>query len=213
MRPQITLETGQTILFIGDSITDADRHQPACRPFGYGYVHFVANMLLAKYPHLNINIKNEGVSGNVIQDLSQRWEKDCLAHKPDILSVLIGINDVWKVCTAPEQARGLLPDEYELTYKRLLLCVKQTFDCQLVLMEPFMFCSDPADHIFELLQRYIEKVDGLAREFDAVLVPLQSLINEQIKIVEPQKWSADSVHPYVWAHAWIAKCWLQATGL
>ena len=76
-----------------------------------------------------------------------------------------------------------------------------------------MFCSDPADHIFELLQRYIEKVDGLAREFDTVLVPLQSLINKQIKIVEPQKWSADSVHPYVWAHAWIAECWLQATGL
>jgi len=213
MRPPITIETGQTILFIGDSITDGDRDKPAYRPFGFGYVHFVANMLLAKYPHLNINIKNKGVSGNAIQDLSQRWERDCLAHKPDILSVLIGINDLWRVCTAPQQARGLLPDEYELTYKRLLLCAKQASDCQLVLMEPFMFCSDPVDHIFELLQRYIEKLDGLAREFDAVLVPLQCLINEQIKTVEPQKWSSDSVHPYVWAHAWIAKCWLQATGL
>ncbi|MHC4482241.1 MAG: SGNH/GDSL hydrolase family protein [Planctomycetota bacterium] len=214
MRPKIELKPNQTILFTGDSITDADRDQPAFRPFGSGYVHFVANLLLAGYPHLNLNIINTGIGGNTIRDLKSRWEKDCLRHKPDVLSVLIGINDLyWQYADSAGFARGVYPDEYELTYKRLLSQVRQRCNLQLVLMEPFMFCDDRENRMFEGLRAYIDIVRKLAKEFDAVLVSLQSRIDEQIKQVPPEKWSADSVHPYVWAHAWIAQCWLEATGL
>ena len=141
MKDKIELKPDDTIVFIGDSITDAGRLEPAYRPFGFGYVNFVANNLLAKYPEYNLGIINTGISGNSIRDLNERWQKDCLDHKPDILSVLIGINDLCRLYTgSPDRAVPL--DEYKLTYKRLLSQVKEKFSCRMVLIEPFMFCGD-----------------------------------------------------------------------
>ena len=212
MKSQLILGPNQTIVFIGDSITDAGRCEAAYKPLGYGYVHFVANWLLAKYPEFNLNSINNGIGGNTIRDLDGRWEKDCLAYKPDILSVLIGINDVWRQY-ADRLDEAVFLDEYELTYKRLLLQVKEKNDCQLVLMEPFMFCDDQENPMYNSLKEFIDTVDNLAKQFDAVLVPMQELINKKIKQVPPYKWSDDMVHPYLWAHAWIAQCWLEATNL
>jgi len=72
------LKQGCSIVFIGDSITDAERDLPAYQPFGFGYVHFVANYLLAKYPQLNPSIINTGMGGDTIRDLAGRWERDCI---------------------------------------------------------------------------------------------------------------------------------------
>ncbi len=214
MQSKVELKANQTIVFIGDSITDTGRLEPAYRPFGYGYVNFVANLLLAEYPELNLNIVNTGINGDTVRKLEARWERDCIDHKPDILSVLIGINDLWRQYVEPERLpEAVYPDEYELTYRRLLLTAKKQCKCQLVLMEPFMFCSTPENPMFKGLQTYLKIVHKLAEESDAVVVALQSKIDEQIKQVPPEKWSADSVHPYVWVHAWIAQRWLQATGL
>lgn len=214
MRSKIELKPNQTILFTGDSITDTGRLELAYQPFGYGYVNFVANLLLARYPQLNLNIVNTGISGNTIRDLQARWEEDCIKYKPNILSVLIGVNDLWRQHAGPEYLPyAVYPDEYELTYRRLLSRAREQCSCQLALMEPFMFCNNPENPMFKALRIYIETVHKLAEEFDAVLVPLQSRIDEQIKQVPPEKWAMDSVHPYVWAHAWIAQRWLEAAGL
>ena len=212
MPDRIELKSNQTILFIGDSITDAGRLEAAYRPFGYGYVHFVAYRLKAKYPEYNLGIINTGISGNTIRDLNYRWERDCLNHKPDILSVLIGINDVFRQYSGTLDTAVLL-DEYEFTYKRLLSLVKEKYNCRLILIEPFMFCDDKANPAYKSLQQYIHAVRALAEEFDAVLVPLQELIDKKIKEVPPEKFSDDMVHPYVWAHAWIAQRWLEETKL
>jgi lysophospholipase L1-like esterase len=212
MTERIELKPDQTILFIGDSITDAGRLEAAYRPFGYGYVHFISYYLLAKYPKYNLSIINTGISGNTILDLNNRWEKDCLNHKPDILSVLIGINDVFRQYTGRLDEAVLL-DEYQLTYKRLLSLVKRKNSCRLILIEPFLFCDDKSNPAYRTLQQYIHGVCILAEEFDAVLVPLQELIDNKIKKVPPEKFSDDMVHPYVWAHAWIAQRWLEATKL
>ncbi|MCJ7730185.1 MAG: GDSL-type esterase/lipase family protein, partial [Sedimentisphaerales bacterium] len=121
MLKQIEIRPGQTVLFIGDSITDADRNRQCYKPFGFGYVHFVANTLLAKYPTYNLNIINRGINGNTITDLKNRWQRDCIDHKPDILSVLIGVNDVWRQFAGEaELPYGVPIDEYESTYRRLL---------------------------------------------------------------------------------------------
>lgn len=214
MQPEINLKPGQALVFIGDSITDAGRVEPPYRPFGYGYVHFVANTLLARYPEFDLNIVNTGVHSNTVRDLKSRWAKDCIGHKPDVLSVLIGVNDLWRQHAEPERLpEAVYPDEYELTYKQLLSRAREECNCRLVLMEPFMFCSDRENRMFKGLRRYIEIVRKLAEEFDAVLVPLQRRVDEQIKHVPAEKWSVDSVHPYVWAHAWIAERWFEATGL
>ena len=214
MDGMIELSPDQTIVFIGDSITDTERNQPAYQPFGFGFVHFTANLLLAKYPRLNLDIINTGISGNTIRELKGRWEKDCLEHKPDILNVLIGINDLWRQYGEPEQLpQAVYLEEYESTYRQLLSTTKQQCDCQLILVEPFMFCSDSENEMFKGLRDYIDIVHRLTVEFEAVVVPLQKFIDEQIEQVPAERWSLDYVHPYVWAHAWIAQRWFEVTGL
>jgi acyl-CoA thioesterase I len=214
MKDKLDLKPKQTILFIGDSITDADRNRQCYKPFGFGYVHFVANTLLAKYPTYNLKIINRGISGNTIRDLKNRWQRDCIDHKPDILSVLIGVNDVRRQFEGMfKSRRAVFAEEYESTYRRLLDEVKQKCNSQLVICEPFMFCDDLNDPVFVELRRYIEAVHRIASENDAVLVPLQKRIDEQIGTVAGEKWSLDMVHPHIWAHVWIAQQWLSATNL
>jgi lysophospholipase L1-like esterase len=94
MLQAIRLSTNDTIVFIGDSITAADRHRQAYRPLGFGYVHFAGNFLLARNPALNLNIANTGISGDTVLDLKDRWQRDCIAHRPNVLSILIGINEM-----------------------------------------------------------------------------------------------------------------------
>ena len=213
-KSEIELKPNQTIVFIGDSITDTDKELPAYQPFGYGYVHFAANLLLARYPHYNLNIINAGVSGDTIRLLSHRWDSDCIDHKPDVLTVLVGINDLWRQYVEQERlVEAVYPEEYELTYRLLLSRAAEQCNCQFVLAEPFMFCHDPANPMFKALSTYISIVHKLAKELDAVLVPLQSELDKQLQTVTPLRWSNDAVHPYVWAHAWIAQRWFDATGL
>lgn len=214
MQPKIELKTDQTILFIGDSITDANRSMAPYRPFGCGYVNFTANNLLAKYPELNLNIVNTGVGGDTVLDLKARWQRDCVAHKPDILNVLIGINDLWRRFGGEDWLPDAVsPDEYEATYRQLLFQAKQHHHCQLILMEPFMFCDDSENEMFRCLRSYIDVVHKLAKEFDACLIPLQAMIDEKIKQVKPGKWSDDFVHPFTWTHAWISQRWFEVTCL
>jgi len=243
MPDKIELKPNHKVLFIGDSVTDADRNSRAYKPFGFGYVNFVANTLLAKYPAYNLNIINTGISGNTIRDLKNRWQKDVVAklrseaskrsadphvvfpkhsegkvmgadHNPDILSILIGVNDVWRQFAGEEELPYAVPlDEYEATYRQLLTTVTQKCNSRLVICEPFMFCDDFNNPMFAHLRTFIEVVHRIADDFDAVLVPLQKAIDECIKEVPPQDWSLDMVHPEIWAHAWIAQQWLIATGL
>ena len=214
MPNKIELRPGQTILFIGDSITDADRNSPACAPFGFGYVHYVANYLLGKYSDYNLSIINTGVSGNTIRDLKSRWQADCLDHNPDVLSILIGVNDVWYQFDTKDELPCAVPlNEYKATYEQLLVLAKAKCNSRLVICEPFMFCDDYNNPMFAQLRHYIDAVRRIADDFDACLVPLQSAIDERIKEVPPQNWSADAVHPAVWAHAWIAQQWLKVAEL
>jgi len=202
MQSRIELKANQRILFIGDSITDADRRDPAYQPLGNGYVHFVSNMLVAKYPQFNLEIINRGISGDTTRGMKQRWSSDCIEHKPDVLSVLIGINDLWTQHAGSEYLPYAVEvDEYELTYRLLLSEAKEKCDCKFVLVEPFLFCSDRDNAMLKDLRNYIAVVHKLAEQFEAVLVRLQSLVDAQIIELEDHKWSSDMVHSYEWAHA------------
>ena len=214
MTPTVQLKTNDTLLFIGDSITAAERHRRAYHPLGFGYVHFVANFLQAGHPHLTTSIINAGVSGETIIDLQNRWERDCLALRPDVLSVLVGINDVWRLTAEPAFARNAAtPDRFEVTYNQLLSQIEEKRDVQVVLMEPFLFCDDRRSELYQALLPYAGIVKKLAARHHAVLVPLQQKIDHLIAEVPPERWSDDTVHPHLWAHAWIAQRWLEATSL
>ena len=213
MSTGIRLKKADTIVFIGDSITDAERHRQVYKPLGFGYVHFVGNLLWARHPDLNLSIVNTGVSGDTLHDMEHRWERDCIAHRPNVVSILVGINDVWQLAMGPALAEtAATPSDYEVTYGELLSRTKKRCDCQFVLAEPFMFCRDSHNGVFKALMPYVEAVRHLAAKYNAVLVPLQREIDRRIAQIPPERWSADTVHPYLWAHAWIALRWLEATG-
>ena len=214
MQRTIRLESNDTIVFIGDSITAAERHRQVYRPLGFGYVHFAGNFLLARHPALNLRIINTGISGDTVIDLKNRWQTDCIAHRPNTLSVLVGINDVWQRTMEADLAPNAAgPDKYEVTYDQLLAQAKEQCRCRLVLMEPFLFCRERGNELYRALMPYVEAVRRLATRHDAVCVPLQLHLDRQILEIVPERWSEDTVHPYLWAHAWIAQQWLKATGL
>ena len=214
MEPSVRLGKNDRIVFIGDSITDADRDERAYAPLGRGYVHFVGNTLLARYPRLNLDIVNTGVGGDTLVDMEKRWESDCVAYRPNVLSVMIGVNDAWYLAT-DSKAGGRVSDpaHYEVTYDQLLVEVKRHCVCQVVLMEPFVFSGDLNDPLRGAVEPYVEIVNKLAAKHRTAVVPLQKKINALMAKVAPERWSDDSVHPFTWAHAWIAQQWLEATGL
>lgn len=208
---KIELEAHQTILFTGDSITDCCRREAGMSGLGNGYVSFIAAEFLERYPRLNLNIINTGINGNTIRDLFARWQPDCIDRKPDILSILIGINDLWRSYDPSKLPDAVFPEEYETNYRKMLTRVKHELDCQLILITPFMFCTDTNNEMFRALLPYIDVVGKLADEFNAILVPLQQMLNRDMQEIPPEKWSDDMVHPETWAHEWIAKKWLQTT--
>ncbi len=210
MHKRIELKQNQTILFIGDSITDCQRREPPYAPLGRGYVHFAANFLLAARPHLNLTIENRGVGGDTTSDLLSRWDQDCLLLKSNIVSIMIGINDLWRKFgeTSECQNTHIGPAEYEQNLSTLLRCVKDECSSQLILMEPFMFCDNPDNSMLADLDGYISIVHTLADEFNAVLVPVHTAYMALKDKHPANQWAEDTVHPYTWAHAWIAKQWL-----
>jgi lysophospholipase L1-like esterase len=210
MHKRIEFQPDQTLLFIGDSITDCQRREFPYAPLGCGYVHFAANFLLARHPDLNLTIENRGIGGDSTRDLKWRWNCDCIALKPDIVSIMIGINDLWRKYgeSQESQQRHVAPDEYEQNLHGILTQTRNECGSQLILMEPYMFCDGPANPMLRDLDAYIKIVHQIADEFHAVLVPVHANYMKLINRRPADQWAEDTVHPYTWAHAWIAQQWL-----
>jgi lysophospholipase L1-like esterase len=210
MHKRIDFLPEQTLLFIGDSITDCQRREPAHTPLGCGYVNFAANALLTARPDLNLTIENRGIGGDSTRALKWRWNRDCIALKPDIVSVMIGINDLWRKYgdCSEVQRMHVPPDEYETNYRQILTLLKDECGSQLILMEPYMFCDDPDNPMLADLSDYIRIVHALTDEFDAILVSLHTNYMKLKDKRPAEQWAEDTVHPTTWAHEWIAKQWL-----
>jgi lysophospholipase L1-like esterase len=202
--------SGQSLLFIGDSITDAGRRAEAS-PYGDGYVHLVRALLLARYPELGLRVVNQGISGNTIRDLARRRDHDVVAESPDWVSVKIGINDVWRRIDGPR--REAVPrDEYEATYHRLLDRTRQRTAARLILMEPYVIEPDHADPFRRLIDAYVEAVGRLAGRHGAIVVRTQAAFDEVLARRPSSFWAPDRVHPGAPGHAVIARAWLRAVG-
>lgn len=204
--------TAQTrLLFIGDSITDCDRRKDP-EEVGKGYVRLVRDYLLAKDPSAAPVALNTGISGNKVPDLEKRWQRDVIDLRPDVLSIFIGINDVW---------HGLVPDREGTAIERYTTglhdLLKQTRDAfpkiKLVLCEPSVLWLPDHPEANDLLQPYIKSVHQLARDFAAeCVVPLHGAFVEGKKQREAVAWTTDGVHPTSIGHMLIARTWLEATG-
>jgi len=200
---------GQKILFIGDSITDAQRCEAPHAPLGRGYVYFAGCFLQAAFPHLDLQIENRGISGDTSRELLRRWKRDCLDLCPDVVSILIGINDLWRQFKPifKSHKTPVSAAEYEDNLRQMLSAAA-AIGSRVILMEPFYFCYDLQDPMRKALKGYLNAVHRLAEEYKTLLIPLQQAY-EQIKEGVPEpRWSPDRVHPYPWAHAWITRQWL-----
>ena len=154
---------------------------------------------------------NRGISGNRIVDLDARIKSDIINLKPDLLSILIGVNDTWHEKTG---RNGVGLAKYERVYRSLLQEVKEALpSVKLVLCEPFVLrCGVVRDDWVEEIDQRRAVVAKLAKEFGAVLVPFQSMFDEAVKQAPPAHWAHDGVHPTAAGHLLMAKCWLQKTG-
>lgn len=200
------------ILFQGDSITDAGRDPTFTGPnaipgLGNGYASRVAEHLTAGQEQNRLQIYNRGVSGNRINDLHRRWERDTLRLLPDLLSILIGINDLWDAIRSP----GSHPQQaFESSYRDLLQWTRDERPyTTLVLCEPFalqvgMVDEDWAGPLAEM-QHGVKK---LAEEIDALHVPLQSTLDAAAARATPGDLTVDGVHPTQKGHHVLAQGWM-----
>lgn len=204
----IYLEDNSIILFQGDSVTDCGRNYDLKTDLGTGYPMFIAATLTALYPEKNITFLNRGISGNRAVDLENRWDNDCIDLKPKVVSILIGINDTWRRYDNNDPTSA---EEFEATYRKLLTKVKEDTAVKIIMMEPFLLpVADGQEAWREDLDPKIHVVRKLAREFNALLIPLDGIFSQASTRRECKVWTEDGVHPSQAGHALITKNWLEA---
>lgn len=205
------LKKKETILFIGDSVTDAGRDRKDPMDLGQGYPLMAAGMLQAQYPELDLTFLNRGIGGNRIADLKQRWQEDCLSLAPDVVSILIGINDTWHNVSDPSFASEESLNAFEQDYRYLLKSLFHQTDARVVLMEPFVlpYPKDRAEWRKDLDPR-IQIVRKMAREYQTDFIPLDGILN-QLGIQYGYQYftGTDGVHPTTAGHGVIAKAWME----
>jgi len=202
------IREGDVVLFQGDSITDCQRIRENTEDLGRGYAMMAAAWFSAKYPELGVRFINRGIGGNRVKDLALRWQEDCIDLKPSFVSILIGINDVWRRYDSNDPTSA---DDYEASYRDILNRARQACNPRFILLEPFVL-PHPEDRMSWRadLDPKIHVVRRLAREFNAILVPLDGIFAQAAAICEPSFWSRDGVHPTPAGHALIAQSWLRA---
>ena len=204
LEPMAAFAANARILFQGDSITDGNRGRGADpnHILGHGYCFIVAARFGSGYAGRNLTFMNRGISGNTVLDLEKRWQGDTLGLKPDLLSVLIGVND---------NGRGVSLDQFEQTYDKLLASTKaENPAVKLVLCEPFTLPvgkrKDDAAWKAGLQQRSAI-VAKLAKKHGAAFVRFQKAFDEACKLAPADHWIWDAVHPTYSGHQIMADEW------
>lgn len=200
----------KTILFQGDSITDAGRDRERQVNLGLGYPNFVAGDLGLKYPGAYIFF-NRGISGNRVVDLYARIKVDLINLKPDYLSVLIGVNDVWH---EKKYNNGVSAEKFKKVYRLLLEeSLEALPELKIMLMEPFVLKGSATEADIDWFREEVglraQAVKELADEFQLPFIPLQADLDKLSETVPTAYWLEDGVHPTVYFHRYIAHKWVE----
>jgi len=210
-----TLTKGNTILFQGDSITDAGRNKQDssynnARALGSGYAMLTGAALMEKYASLDLKIYNKGISGNKVYQLAERWDEDCLDIKPDILSILIGVNDIWHKLNG--QYDGTV-EIYKNDYIALLKRTKKALpNVKLIICEPYAVSGIKAvdDKWYPEFYDYQKAAREIADQFGATFIPFQKIYDEAQKQAPGVYWTGDGVHASLAGAQLMAQAWLAA---
>ena len=214
----ILLEDNMRILFFGDSITDAQRKREEAEnisPLGFGFVRSVADELLGEYPN-EYEIINKGISGHRVVDLYARVKADVWNLKPDVLNILVGVNDVWHEIN---YSNGVDIERFERIYRMLIEdTIKALPDTKIILCEPFVLEGSATENTeekpdrfnrFQQVYEYAKVVKKLAEEFGLSFIPLQEKFTQKAKENGVKCYLFDGVHPHVAGAHLIAKEWLK----
>ena len=195
------------ILFQGDSITDAGRDYANIHDLGHGYPFYTAKALTEAFPETDFEFIDLGISGNRAENLRDRWTTDAIEIQPDVISILIGINDTWHRAAN----RDWMPHEYfEECYRGILERIKKETNAKIIILEQFLL-SVPDKEFFHVdLDPKIQITRKLAREYADVFVPLDGLFAAASVGTAPTEFAADGVHPTAQGAEFIAGHYLDA---
>jgi lysophospholipase L1-like esterase len=213
---EMLIQPNSKLVMIGDSVTDCGRIRPIGEgevdALGNGYVGMVDALIQATLPWQRIRVVNMGLSGNTVRDLNLRWQSDVLDLSPDWLSLMIGINDVWRQFDSPFQPEWGVPlDEYESTLGKLIEQTRPRL-LGLVLMTPYFIELNLNDAMRVRMDQYSEVVRGLAKNYQAILVDTQMAFDVALRHMHPMALAWDRIHPNLAGHMMIARSFLNAIG-
>lgn len=202
----------EVVLFQGDSITDGNRGRSADpnHILGHGYVFSIASRYGATYAADRLTFINKGISGNTVSDLAKRWKEDTLALKPTVLSVLVGINEIWSV---RDSGKDIDIPAFESKYDQLLAEAKLANpQIRLVLCEPFTL--DTGNGPIAWRKRNVEAmaaaVGRLATKYHAPAINFQRVFDAATKLAPANHWIWDGIHPTYSGHELMAQEWIRA---
>ena len=182
------------LLFQGDSITDAGRDKRNYYDLGNGYPKFAASIIAEKYADTSFEFINLGISGNRTGQLFDRFYSDGIALQPDIISILIGINDIWHRC--PPNYIMTTDEQIALNYREILKRIKRETNAKIVILSPYVLDSEDKEPMKKELSTVLPIIRELADEFADAYVPLDELFEKAMETQpEPRYYSADGVHP------------------
>ena len=200
----------KTILFQGDSITDAGRIREHAYNLGQGYPNFVAGRLGLQQPRAYEFI-NRGISGNRVVDLYARMKCDILNLRPDYMSILIGVNDVWH---EKDVNNGVSAPKFKKVYSLLLEELKEALpDMKIMLIEPFVLSGPATESSIDWFRDEVglraDAVKELATEYQLPLISLQADLDKLSELAPTTHWLEDGVHPTVYFHQYLADKWIE----
>ena len=214
IKKRCTISKDDVILFQGDSITDSGRKKDSAdannaSALGNGYAMIAASTLLYKYAGKSLKIYNRGISGNKVYQLAERWDKDTLDIKPNVLSILVGVNDFWHTLT--NNYKGTIKT-YNDDFRALLDRTKQKLpETKLIIGEPYALTGIKAvnEKWYPAFNDYRNAAREIADDYDAVFIPYQTVYDKAQESAPGVYWTGDGVHPslagaHLMAHAWLA---------
>lgn len=199
----LLFQSGNKVLFIGDSITDCGRRGDHA-PYGHGYVRKITELITAKYPGRDITYVNKGIGGDVVEGLENRWDIDVIDEKPDWLSVKIGINNAGR-----QHGQGISNEDYlpswEECYRRILTRVKNELEIPVFLFEIFYIEEDVENPRPLAVDAYNASIHKLADEFDTRLIQTNDAFDNAVAARPGTLWTTrDGVHPNAEGHTLMA---------
>lgn len=206
----------KTILFQGDSITDAGRNRQASESMGIGYANMAAGWLGVEYPG-QYRCLNRGIGGNRITDLYARIREDLINLKPDVVSILIGVNDVWSDVS---DNMGTSAEKFEMIYRLILQEIREELpNTKILLMGPYVLegkgtCNtDEYPHRWEFMRDGVAVLDKIvqkiAKDMDLAYVSVQDAFDEALKKAPVEHWVYEGVHPLPAGYEVIKRQWLK----